>query len=117
MLCSFYDSDRILVTKKVYCCRFLKFSEENSVHFFKIVCYRSSRLRGGGREGGGQLRFGKMRSYLQWEYCVRASRRQNSLHQCVQKEIRCTDFWLFMDGKQVMSLIQYTVLTFLLDRD
>jgi hypothetical protein len=41
---------------------------------------------------GGQLRFGKMISNPQWEYCVRVYQRQYSLHQFVPKEISCTDF-------------------------
>jgi hypothetical protein len=78
-------------------------------------CYHSSRLRGGGG-GGGQLRFGEMRSHPQWEYCVEVFRRQHSLYQCVPKEIRVTDFWWFISGKQVMSLIQYTVVTVVVER-
>ena len=52
---------------------------------------------GGG--GVGQLNFSEMRSYPQWEYCVEVSQRQHSLHQCVPKEILCTDF-LFISGKR-----------------
>jgi hypothetical protein len=42
--------------------------------------------------GGVQLRFGEMGSYPKSEYCVEVSQRLHSLHQCVPKEIRFTDF-------------------------
>ena len=67
-------------------------------------------------EGGGQHRFGEMRSYLQWEYSVRVFQRQHSLQQCVPKETRCTEFWLLFAGKREMSLIQHTVLKFMAAR-
>ena len=44
------------------------------------------------REGGGGSGSGEM-SHPQWEYCVEVSQRQHSLHHCVPKEIRVTDFW------------------------
>ena len=58
-----------------------------------------------------QLRFGEMRSYAQWEYCVEESPRQHSLQKWVHKEISFTGLWRFIWGKQLMSLIQYAVLT------
>lgn len=44
-------------------------------------------------------------------YSVDTSHCQYSFHQCVPTDISFTDFWCFMDGKKLMSLIQYTVLT------
>jgi hypothetical protein len=39
-----------------------------------------------------------------------------TLHHCFPKDIRFTDFWRFISGKQLMSLIQYTVLTAMVER-
>ena len=62
--------------------------------------------------GGGQGRFGEIRSYPQWEYWVEVFQRRHSLHQFVPKEIYFTDFWWFIGGKRAMLSIRFTLLTF-----
>jgi len=44
----------------------------------------------------GQLKFGEMSSYLQWECYMEVSQRQHSLHQCVPKKqvsLIFGDYW------------------------
>jgi hypothetical protein len=69
--------------------------------------------RGGGM--GEPLKFGEIRSCLHLEYFVEVSQLQYSLHHCAPREIRFTEFWQFISGKHVLSVIQYSVMTFIVE--
>ena len=111
LFCSFFNIVFILFKAqrfKSFLCWLFSFSKllDEKINF-------SYRLLGG--RGGGQLSFGEMRSFVHWEYCVEVSQRQHSLQRCVPQKINFTDFWWFIVGKQVMSLIRHTVLTVLVE--